>query len=122
MAEMATIKPLCLFDLKNHSSWLALEHNVFITINNKKHSAHHIKNEIVKKIQDDYLHPLIDFAFFMPKGGNLNLADVCFHNIYKLDCELTRMVNRDLLSKSHIKSEFSLIILPECLKQVLPHF
>ena len=78
MAEMATLKQSSIFDLKNESSWLALEQNVSIWINNQEHTAHCIKHDIVKKMKDDHLHPLIDFAFFMPKGGNLNLADVCF--------------------------------------------
>ena len=122
MAELATFKLLSVFDLKNESSWLALEQNVSIWINNQEHTAFHIKNEIVKKMKDDHLHPLIDFAFFMPKGGNLNLEDVCFDSIWKLDNEFSKRVNLMVSSKMHINSKFSLLMLPECLKPCLPVF
>lgn len=120
MAELATFSPISLFKLKNYSSWLALEHNVSINISHKTYTAYQIKNEIVLKIKDTYLHSLIDFAFFLPKGGNLKLADVCFNNIYALDGEFTRKVKVELKHKIHMKSNYSLIVLPECLKQVLP--
>ena len=122
MAELASLKPLSVFDLKNESSWLALEQNVSIWINNQEHTAYHIKHNIVKKMKDDHLHPLIDFAFFMPKGGNLKLEDVCFDSIWKLDHSFRSLVNAFVSSKMYINSKFSLIMLPECLKPCLPVF
>jgi hypothetical protein len=69
---------------------VALEQNTCISICGKKCSAFYIKHEIIKNVRNrppgifacdsNQLHPFIDLAFFMPKGGSLPLESVMFHD------------------------------------------
>ena len=80
-----------IFNLKNSSSWVALEQNTRITINKQVYSAYQIKYDIIKNLQrkhpsntavdNKFLHPLIDFAFFLPRNGSLYLKDLIFMDV-----------------------------------------
>ena len=80
-----------IFNLKNSSSWVALEQNTRIIINKHVYSAYQIKYDIIKNVQgkppsttaidNRFLHSLIDFAFFLPRNGSLYLKDVVFMDI-----------------------------------------
>jgi hypothetical protein len=92
---------------------LAIEHNSFLIINKKKYSAYQLK-QIVMTMPNR--HPFINFAFFMPKGGSLKLSDLIFSSIKYLDYDFTMKVRFYLNPKVKIHSDFSLIVLPECLE------
>ena len=85
---------------------MALEQNTCIKINKQSFSAFKIKHEVIKNIRNkqpnnficdqEYLHPFIDLAFFLPKGGSLPLENVCFEDVIHLEEEFSRYVNKKL--------------------------
>jgi hypothetical protein len=119
MAEVATFKPMALFDLKNESSWQALEHNVWIWINNQRQTAFEIKDKMLK-MKDSHLDKYVRFAFFLPKGGNLPLHDLVYDNVFTFQSNLWRVVGKYIRTKININYKYSLILLPECVKPLLP--
>ena len=88
LAELGCYKNKLLFDLKGLQSWAALEHNSRIIIGGKNLSAYQIRYDIIKNVQNlepdnyhvnqAYVLPLIDYAFFKPTSGSLNLSSLFF--------------------------------------------
>lgn len=77
------MKPTKVFGLKNYNSWVALMHNTSIVIGGNVYTAYQIKHDIIKNVNKrsksnycvdhHYVHPLIEYAFFLPFQGNLRL-------------------------------------------------
>ena len=90
ITEIAVMKPTKLFTLNNYSSFIALQHNTHITIWGKCLTAFQIRQDVIKNINSNlpsafavdnkYLHPLIEYAFFLPHGGNLKLSKLLWLN------------------------------------------
>ncbi len=91
---MSCTNPKSIFKLKNYSSWLALEQNSRITIASNTFTAYQIKLQIVKNqsnmkssnysVNQEDIHKLIDFAFFMPRNGMMNLKNLIFKDVSDL--------------------------------------
>lgn len=82
-------------------------------INKVKFSAYQLK-KIVLTLPDR--HPFISFAFFLPTGGNLRLSELAFGNAKFLENDFLVKVILYLNKKIKIRSDFQLVVLPECLR------
>ena len=88
LAELAHNNKAHLYQLKGLGSWKALESSMQWKIGNRLLSPYQIKYQVVKNINKleaspyavdgEFLHPLIEYAFFMPIHGRLRLESVIF--------------------------------------------
>lgn len=71
-------------------------------------------------VDSSRVHPLIDYAFFLPNGGSLKLSELCFTSVADLQGSLSRKVKLNLIPKIKINEDFGLIMLPSSLKECFP--
>jgi hypothetical protein len=62
------------------------------------------------------VHPLIEYAFFLPYQGNLRLNQLCFTNVAHLSYQLARNVKQKLRNAIKVKEDFNIIMLPSSLR------
>lgn len=125
LAEIAVMKPTKLFGLKNQSSWIALQHHTKVIVNGQPYSLFELKYDVIKNIagrpastfvvDKAHVHPLIDYAFFVPTAGSLKLASLCFTHVQHLQRDLGTQVKLKLMRKLQIRDDFGLIRLPSSL-------
>lgn len=108
-----------------------MEQNSRMIIGQTMYSAYQIKNDILKNysgrkpdeftVDPHYLHPLIDFAFFMPKHNSMKMSDLVqtFNFVENFKNSFGRLVTNWIRDKLNVKYNFNLIRLPFCLKQIL---
>ena len=58
------------------------------------------------------IHKLIDFAFFMPRSGMMEIKDLIFNDIEDLLMKFPKNVMKHLEKKIMIKEESNLILMP----------
>ena len=119
-----------MFNFKSINSWTALEQNSKINIKSHFLTAYIIKHQILKNIQDcppstfcvskHYLHPLVDFGFFLPKAGGLHMSSLFFTSVEDFKFKFSVKVRDVLMQKIKMNSKFSVILLPLSLKDCLP--
>jgi hypothetical protein len=130
LAEVAVMKSTKLFGLKNQSSWIALQHHTKVVINGQPYTLFELKYDVIKNItgrpastftvDKEHVHPLIDYAFFVPAAGSLKLASLCFTHVQHLQRDLGTHVKLKLMRKLQIRDDFGLIRLPSSLQECFP--
>lgn len=106
LTEICVLKPTKTFGMKNYNSWVAIMHNSSIILSGQTFTAYQIKHDVIKNLKRKpgsswcvdhrYIHPLIEYAFFLPFQGNLRLNQLCFTNVAHLSYQLARNVNQKL--------------------------
>lgn len=126
ITEVCVLKPTKTFGLKNFNSWIAIMHNSSIILSGQTFTAYQIKHDVIKNLKrrpssswcvdHRFVHPLIEYAFFLPFQGNLRLNQLCFTNVAHLSYQLARNVNQKLRNQIKVKEHFNVIMLPASLK------